>query len=73
MNRIALAVLASLITNSCTYNSEKNEANRCEIDYEFKSNFLNCIQLITLRQTGYRVSAPKIEKKERGANFVHGT
>lgn len=50
MKKATCIILAAILSlNGC---EQRKENNSCVIDYEFKSNFLNCILIISQRQAG---------------------
>jgi hypothetical protein len=49
-------LLFCLVLISCS--QKPTDDNKCEIDFEFKSNFQNCINIIAARQSGVYTGEP---------------
>lgn len=60
MKKSTCIILASFLSLSGCIHRKDNKS--CNIDYEFKSNFLNCILLISQRQTGAIIPDGEIMK-----------
>ena len=52
MKTAMIFLLLFLSLNSCV---ENRQNSNCEIDFEFKSNFQNCIEIMALRNSGYSI------------------
>lgn len=71
MKRAFILALLILSCLSCIQERKKNTTD-CEIDYEFRANFLNCISIICLHESKYLIDEKNKLKAYQALSVLTG-